>query len=184
MLPVKIAGTGWYLPEQRVTNADLEQRLNIPAQWIAQVTGISERRYMTDETTLDMAAEAGRMALVNAGLEVDALDALICASTAPYQAIPCTAALLQRELNAPDGKSACFDVNATCMSFVVALQMAAHMVAAGVYNAVLICSSEAASCSLNPNERGERGSLWRRGGCGGDYALCRGGNQRDLARAF
>lgn len=153
MLPVKIAGSGWYLPEQRITNADLEERLHIPAQWIAQVTGVHERRYITDETTLSMAAEASRMALANAGLGVDALDALICASTAPHQAIPCTAALLQRELAAPEGKSACFDVNATCLSFLVALHMAAHMVAAGVYRSVLICSSEIASCSLNPNEK-------------------------------
>jgi len=153
MLPVKIAGSGWYLPEQRVTNADLEERLNIPAQWIAQATGVYERRYVTDETTLSMAAAASRMALTNAGLGVEALDAMICASTAPHQAIPCTAALLQRELDAPEGKSACFDVNATCLSFMVALQMAAHMVAAGVYQNVLICSSEVASCSLNPNEK-------------------------------
>ncbi|HEX7734125.1 MAG TPA: beta-ketoacyl-ACP synthase 3 [Ktedonobacteraceae bacterium] len=153
MFPVKIAGSGWYLPERRVTNEELEERLQLPAQWIAQATGVHERRYVTDETTLTMAASASQMALANAGLEVDALDALICAQTAPYQAIPCTAALLQRELQAPEGKSACFDVNATCLSFLVAFQMAAHLVAAGIYKHVLICSSEIASCSLNPNER-------------------------------
>lgn len=153
MIPVKIAGSGWYLPEQRVTNADLEERLNIPARWIAQATGVFERRYVTTETTLSMAAAASRMALANADLGVEALDAMICASTAPHQAIPCTAALLQRELNAPEGKSVCFDINATCLSFMMALQMAAHMVAAGVYRNVLICSSEIASCSLNPNEK-------------------------------
>lgn len=153
MYPVKIAGSGWYLPELRVTNADLEARLDIPAQWIAQVTGVFERRYITNETTLSMAAEAGRMALENAGLEVDALDALICAATAPHQAIPCTAALLQRELQAPEGKSACFDINATCLSFLAALQLVAPLVVAGIYRNVLICSSEIASCSLNPNEK-------------------------------
>ncbi len=153
MLPVKIAGSGWYLPERRVTNAELEERLQIPAQWIARVTGVHERRYITDETTLSMAAAASRRALVEAGLEVGELDALICAATAPHQAIPCTAALLQRELQAPEGRSACFDVNATCLSFLVAFQMAAHLIAAGVYRTVLLCSSEIASCSLNPHER-------------------------------
>ncbi|HEY0753096.1 MAG TPA: beta-ketoacyl-ACP synthase 3 [Ktedonobacteraceae bacterium] len=153
MLPVKIAGSGWYLPEQRVTNEDLEDRLHIPAQWIAQVTGVYERRYITAETTLSMAAAASRAALDNASMAVDQLDALICASTAPHQAIPCTAALLQRELQAPEGKSACFDVNATCLSFLVAFQLAAHLLAAGVYKNVLICSSEIASCSLNPEEK-------------------------------
>lgn len=153
MLPVKIAGSGWYLPARRVTNEDLEQHLGIPAQWIAQATGVLERRYITDETSLTMAAGASCMALANAGLAVDALDAIVCASTAPHQAIPCTAALLQRELQAPEGKSACFDVNATCLSFLVALQTAAHLVAAGVYRTALICSSEIASCALNPNEK-------------------------------
>lgn len=153
MLPVKLAGSGWYLPEKCVTNAELEERLGIPADWIEQVTGVQERRYVTYETTLSMAAQAARMALTNAALNVDALDALICASTAPHQAIPCTAALLQRELGAPEGTSACFDINATCLSFLVALQTAFHLVAAGVYQRVLICSSEIASCSLNPNER-------------------------------
>jgi 3-oxoacyl-[acyl-carrier-protein] synthase-3 len=153
MLAVKIAGSGCYLPEQRVTNEDLEQRLGIPAQWIAQTTGVCERRYITDETGLTMAAGASALALENAGLTVDALDAIVCASTAPYQAIPCTAALLQRELQAPEGQSACFDINATCLSFLVALQMTAHLVAAGVYRTALICSSEIASCSLNPHEK-------------------------------
>ena len=153
MLPVKVAGLGWYLPQKRVTNAELEERLGIPAQWIEQVTGVTERRYITDETTLSMGAFAAQMALEDARLRVEDLDAIISAATATYQAIPCTAALLQRELRAPEGTSACFDINATCLSFLVALQTAAHLVAAGAYQNILICSSEIASCSLNPEER-------------------------------
>jgi 3-oxoacyl-[acyl-carrier-protein] synthase-3 len=75
------------------------------------------------------------------------------ASAGPQQAIPCTAALVQRELGAPEGRSACFDVNATCLSFLFALQSAAHMVAAGAYRAALVYSSEIASRTLNPRER-------------------------------
>lgn len=153
MLPIKIAGLGWYLPKKRITNADLEGRLGIPAQWIERATGVCERRYVTDETMLSMGAMAAHMALETAGLRVEDVDAIISASTAPHQAIPCTAALLQRELNAPEGASACFDINATCLSFLFALQMAAHLVIADVYQTILICSSEIASCSLNPNER-------------------------------
>src|SRR5215467_4901936 len=122
MLPVKIAGLGWYLPERRVTNAELEERLGIRAEWIERVTGVQERRYVTNETAVCMGAAAARMALEDAGLQENALDAIIGASTAPQQAIPCTAALLQRELRAPEGASACFDVNATCLSFLFALQ--------------------------------------------------------------
>ncbi len=153
MLPVKLAGLGWYLPEKRVTNADLAERLGIPAQWIAQVTGVHERRYVTSETTLSMGTMASRMALANAGISIEEVDAIVSASTAPHQAIPCTAALLQRELAAPQGASACFDINATCLSFLFALHTAAHLVASGFYQTLLICSSEVASCSLNPQER-------------------------------
>jgi 3-oxoacyl-[acyl-carrier-protein] synthase-3 len=153
MLAVKLAGLGWCLPGRQVTNAELEERLDIPANWIERATGVRERRYVSDETVLSMGASAARMALEDARLHVGDLDAIICASTTAHQAIPCTAALLQRELRAPEGASACFDVNATCLSFLVALQTTSHLVAAGVYGTVLICSSEIASCSLNPQER-------------------------------
>jgi 3-oxoacyl-[acyl-carrier-protein] synthase-3 len=153
MLPVKLAGLGSYLPKRRVTNAELEEQLGIPADWIERATGVCERRYVTDETMLSMGVAASYMALECAGLHVNDLDAIISATTAPQQAIPCTAVLLQRELNAPEGASACFDLNATCLSFLFALQTTAHLVAAGVYNTVLICSSEIASRSLNPHER-------------------------------
>ncbi len=153
MLPVKLAGQGWYLPSRRVTNAELEAELDIPADWIERVTGVSERRYVTFETAVSMGAAASCMALEAAGLNVCDLDAIICASTAPQQAIPCTAAFLQRELHAPEGKSACFDINATCLSFLFALHMAVHLVAAEAYHTILICSSEYVSRSLNPRER-------------------------------
>jgi 3-oxoacyl-[acyl-carrier-protein] synthase-3 len=153
MLPVKIAGLGWYLPERRITNTHFEERFGIPSQWIERATGVRERRYATTETTVSMAASAARMALEDAGLHPHELDAIICASSAPQQAIPCTAALLQRALNAPDGVSACFDINATCMGFLFALHTAAHLVAASVYRRVLICNSDLASLSTNPEER-------------------------------
>ncbi|GAC1358157.1 MAG: beta-ketoacyl-ACP synthase III [Ktedonobacteraceae bacterium] len=153
LLPVKIVGLGWYLPARRVTNAQLEDRLGVPAARIERVTGVRERRYVTTETTLGMATAAAHMALEDARLRADALDAIICASSAPEQAIPCTAALLQRALAAPDGASACFDLNATCLSFLFALQTAAHLVAAGAYRTVLLCSSEPASLSLDPAAR-------------------------------
>jgi 3-oxoacyl-[acyl-carrier-protein] synthase-3 len=152
MLRIKIAGLGWYLPAQRVANTQLEERIGLSAAWVERVTGVCERRYVTTETTLSMAALAAQMALTDAGLHADDLDAIICASSAPLQAIPCTAALLQRAIAAPDGASACFDLNATCLSFLFALQTAAHLVAAGAYHTVLLCSSEAASLSLNPDE--------------------------------
>lgn len=153
MLHITIAGLGCYLPSRVVTNTELEQQLGITPGWIAQVTGVSERRYVTDETTVGMAASAAKRALTQAGMTPDDLDAIIGASTGPQQSIPCTAALVQKELGAPEGRSACFDVNATCLSFAMALQNAAHLIAAGVYRTALVFSSEIGRNSRNPKER-------------------------------
>ncbi|MCB0186706.1 MAG: 3-oxoacyl-ACP synthase, partial [Caldilineaceae bacterium] len=121
MLPVKIAGLGCYLPQRRVTNRELEERLSLQPGWIERRTGIHERRYVTDESTVGMAAIAIERALAQAGHTVADIDLIIGASTGPQQAIPCTAALVQRALGAPDGGSVCFDLNATCLTFLFAL---------------------------------------------------------------
>lgn len=152
MLPVKIAGLGCCLPEQRVTSAELLAAWNVPPGLVEHAAGVYERRYARHETTAGLAAVAARRALENAGIPLGDVDAIIGASTVPQQAIPCTAAFVQRELGAPDGGSVCFDVNATCLSFLVALQNAAHLVAAGAYQTVLVFSSELGSRFLNPRQ--------------------------------
>lgn len=153
MLPVKLAGLGSYLPPQIVTSAELEAQLHIPPGWIERATGVRERRYATGETSVEMAATATRRALERAQLHPRDIGAIIGASSAPQQAIPCTAALVQHAIGAPDGGSACFDVNATCLSFLFGLQTAALLVAAGSHRAVLVFSSEIGSYSRNPHER-------------------------------
>ena len=152
MLPIKIAGLGYALPDQRVTSAELLAAWSIPPGLVEHAAGVYERRYAAHETTAGLAAAASRMALANAGLTANDVDAIIGASTTPQQAIPCTAAFVQRELCAPDGGSVCFDVNATCLSFLVALQNASHLVAAGVYHTALVFSSELGSRFLNPRQ--------------------------------
>lgn len=152
MLPVKIAGLGYYLPARRVGNDEFAARLGVTPGWIERATGVRERRYAAGETSAGMAAAAARMALAAADLAAADLDAIIGASAAPQQAVPCTAALVQRELGAPDGGSACWDLDATCLSFLFALQTAAHLIAAGVYRTLLIVSSEITSPSLDPDD--------------------------------
>ena len=125
---------------------------SVPEGLVEHAAGVYARRYATTETTAGMAAAAARQALANAGIPLQEIDAIVGASTVPQQAIPCTAAFVQRELGAPDGGSVCFDVNATCLSFLVALQNAAHLVAAGAYRNVLIFSSELGSRFLNPRQ--------------------------------
>ncbi|MES2464970.1 MAG: beta-ketoacyl-ACP synthase 3 [Armatimonadota bacterium] len=151
--PVKIAGLGHYLPERRVPNCEIEENLGLKPGWIARATGVLERRRASaDDTNSRMAAAAARRALAASGLEIDDVDLIVGASASPEQMIPCTAALVQRELGAPEGHSACFDVNATCLSFAVALQLVAPLIASGVYRTALVFSSEVIAESLNPNE--------------------------------
>jgi 3-oxoacyl-[acyl-carrier-protein] synthase-3 len=145
-----IAGLGAYLPERVVTSAELEGAWGLTPGWIMRVAGIRERRYAARETVAGMAAAAGGRALAAAGMAVSDLDLIIAASSAPQQTIPCTAAFIQRELGAPEGVSACFDVNATCLSFLLAMQSAAHLLAAGTYRAALVVSSEIGGLSRNP----------------------------------
>lgn len=152
MLNVKLAGLGCYLPERIVTSAELELAYGLEPGWVERATGVRERRRATHETTVGMGAAAGQRALAAAGMAPAEVDLIIAAASGPQQAIPCTAAYLQRGIGAPDGASACLDLNATCLSFLFALQTAAHLVAAGSYRAALIVSSELAGPTLNPRE--------------------------------
>jgi 3-oxoacyl-[acyl-carrier-protein] synthase-3 len=139
---VKIAGIGSYLPKQRIDSAELEKELSLSPGWVEQLLGVRERRRAAGETAAGMAALAARSALEHAGIHAADLDLIIGASVSRQQLIPCTAAFVQRELALPDGRAFCFDVDATCLSFLVAVNMAAPLIASGAYRNVLIFSSE------------------------------------------
>ncbi|MFN8509260.1 MAG: beta-ketoacyl-ACP synthase 3 [Deinococcaceae bacterium] len=151
-IPIRITGLGKYLPSHRVSSEELEHALGLPKNWIFRRTGVIERRYATDETSAYMAAQAAKIALREANLSISDIDCIMGASAAPQQTIPCTAALVQREIGAPDGKSTCLDINSTCLSFLSALQIASLYLSHGIYKNVLIFSSELASVALNPRE--------------------------------
>lgn len=151
-LPVRLLGSGSFLPERCVTNAELERELHLDAGWIERATGIRERRRGTDDSTISMAFAASTRALEAACTRADELDLIVGAASAPHQAVPCTAALLQRALEAPNGKSACFDVNSTCLSFLNALQVASHLVASGAHRRALVFASEVTRHSIDPSE--------------------------------
>jgi 3-oxoacyl-[acyl-carrier-protein] synthase-3 len=154
--PVKIAGLGKYLPERVVRSDELERELGLEAGWIAKRTGVVERRRIADgETQSQMGAAAARAALADAGwgaADAGDLGLIVCASGGMEQAIPCTAALLQRELGLAAAGVPCFDVNATCLSFLVALDLAANYVELGAYASVLVVSTEASSVAIDWTE--------------------------------
>jgi 3-oxoacyl-[acyl-carrier-protein] synthase-3 len=99
-----------------------------------------------------MAALAARAALDHAGLGLEDVDLVVSAAAGRQQAVPCTATFIQRELALPEGNSFCFDVDATCLSFLVALQGVAPMVESGASRAALICTSELTSKMFDPAE--------------------------------
>lgn len=153
MLKAKLAGLGSYLPERRVTSEEIAQNLGIPSGWIERVTGVCERRYVSDETVASMGTEAARQACTHAGIALHEIDCIIGASATPQQVVPCTATFFQRALGLEDTNCPCFDVDATCLSFLFALHTAAHFVASGAYRNILIVSSEITTLTRNPEER-------------------------------
>lgn len=149
---VRIAGFGTFLPERRVRSEELDAAFGRERGWVARTSGVIERRYVRNETTEQMAAAAARCALLSARIAPEEIDLVIGASTSRRQTIPCTAVFVQRELGLPEGRSVCFDVDATCLSWLVALDVASSLVVAGRARTALVVTSETASCSLNPRE--------------------------------
>ncbi|MET7848710.1 ketoacyl-ACP synthase III [Streptomyces avermitilis] len=121
---ITVLGTGSYLPERRVTNDDIAARVpGASADWIADRTGILERRYAApDEAASDLAVHAARKALDQAGLAADELDFVIVSTTTGDALVPATSTLVQHALGAR--RAACFDVNIGCTGFVTALSIA------------------------------------------------------------
>ncbi|MFS0916675.1 beta-ketoacyl-ACP synthase III [Brevibacillus sp. 179-C 1.1 NHS] len=146
---IKILGTGKYLPTKRVTAAELEEKLGLAAGWVEKKSGVSVRHFVTNETAAQMGAIAARRALEAAGLTLYDIDCIVCASGTAQQEIPCTAALIQEELQLSKSGIPCFDINATCLSFVTALDVMSCQMALGGYERVLIISTEISSAGLN-----------------------------------
>jgi len=153
-IPLRIAGTGEYIPSRRVDSEEFDARWAKPAGWTRRQVGIGYRHYASDhEPASLMAARAAEDALDRAGIGADQLDCVISACSVMEQAIPCTAVLVQRRLGLAGSGIPAFDINATCLSFVVALDLAAAAMAAGRYRRVLIVSSEVASAGLDGNDQ-------------------------------
>lgn len=150
-LPVAIASIGQNLPPRVVTNAELEPMLGVREGWIFERTGIESRRWSDPAIgTVAQAVPAAQRALDAAGIKGNDLDLIIGACSVPGQALPVASCFLAHELGI-DGVG-CFDVNASCFSFPVALWQAAHAVARGEAERVLVWTSEVASRGINLKE--------------------------------
>ncbi len=137
----RIAGTGSYLPEKILTNADLEKIVDTSDEWIVTRSGIRERHIAAaDQTTSDLAYEASLKALEASGMTADDIELIIVGTTTPDIVFPSTACLLQEKLGI--GGCGAFDVNAACSGFIFALSVADQFIRAGTVKNVLVVGAE------------------------------------------
>ncbi|PZT53457.1 beta-ketoacyl-ACP synthase III [Paenibacillus silvae] len=150
---VRIAGTGKYLPQMKVTDEELDERLHVPAGWVSKATGVGFRYYASDEETSSyMGARAAEAALADAGLSFEEIDCLVCTSGTKEQPLPSTAVFIQQAMGQEDSGVPAFDMDATCLSFLNGLDVISYMVHAGRYRRVLLVATEIASAGLNWDE--------------------------------
>ena len=149
---VSIIGTGSYLPERVLTNAELEKMVETSDEWIFSRTGIRERRIAAeDEFTSDMAAKAARNAMEQAGIEAGEIDLIIVATVTPDMFFPSTACFVQKLLGAK--RAACFDVSAACSGFIYALEIAQQFITSQTYDTILVIGAEKLSTIVDWTDR-------------------------------
>ncbi|OAT81268.1 beta-ketoacyl-ACP synthase III [Desulfotomaculum copahuensis] len=147
-----ITGLGTYVPEKILTNAELEKMVDTSDEWITTRTGIRERRIAAPgEATSDLAREAARRALADAGVEAREIDLIIVATNTPDMLFPATACLLQESLGAE--RAGAFDLLAGCTGFIYALVTGGQFIAAGGAQTVLAVGAETLSRIVNWRDR-------------------------------
>lgn len=150
--PVKIIGTGAYVPEKVMTNFDFEKILDTNNQWIVERTGISKRHFASDEQKCsDLAANAGAAALADAGISAEELDLVIVATNSPDCICPCTAARVQGAIGAVNAGA--YDITSGCTGSLTALLTAIGGIAAGAWKNVLVIGAEDFARLLDWNDR-------------------------------
>jgi 3-oxoacyl-[acyl-carrier-protein] synthase III len=149
----RIAGTGSYLPEKVLTNADLERLVDTSDEWIMARTGIRERHVAADnELASDMALHASRQAMQAAGVGPEDVGLIVFATTTPDMVFPSTACILQAKLGMRGGPA--FDVQAVCSGFVYALATADLFIRSGQCRYALVVGAEVYSRILDWSDRG------------------------------
>lgn len=152
MIRSVVLGTGSALPEQRVSNADLAERLDTSDEWIVERTGIRFRHIAgPHETTSTLAAAACRSALESAGITAQDIDLIVLATATPDQTFPATATKVQAMLGI--GDCVAFDVAAVCSGFLYAVQVADAMLRTGVHRRALVIGAETFSRILDWEDR-------------------------------
>src|SRR5881398_1398070 len=149
---VSIVGTGSYVPERRLTNADLSAIVDTSDEWITTRTGIKERRVAAkDEWTSHMATKAARNAMEQAGVTAEEIDMILVATATPDMVFPATACFVQRELGAKN--AACLDVSAACAGFLFGIEIAQQFITSGTYDTALVIGADKLTSITNWTDR-------------------------------
>ena len=160
MFNSKIIGLGKYLPENVVTNADLEKIMDTSDAWIQERTGIKERRHIVKgdgNSTSVMGVKAARIAIERAGLEPNDIDFILFATLSPDYYFPGSGVLVQEALQIPNCPA--MDIRMQCSGFVYAIATADQFIKTGMYKNVLVIGSEYHSGGLDMTTRGRNISV-------------------------
>ncbi len=152
MIYSRIAGTGRFLPERILTNADLEKMVDTTDEWIRTRTGV-ERRHVAanDQTTSDLCLEAAKIALKDAGVSAEDIDLLIIGTTTPDLVFPNIATIVQHRLGI--GGCPAFSIEAACTGFIYALTTADKFIRAGDSKCALVIGAEIITKLIDWNDR-------------------------------
>ncbi len=148
----RVAGTGYHLPEQVITNDYFASYLDTSDEWIQERTGIRERRWVEgDVAASELAEPAARNAIARAGLKPEDIDGIVFATVTPDYAFPSSAAFLQHRLGCRGGLA--FDVNAVCSGFLYAITTADALIAKGLVKNALVVGCDIYSKIIDKNDR-------------------------------
>lgn len=147
-----ITGTGAYLPEKVITNADLEKMVDTSDEWIRQRTGIVERRIADDDTaTSDLSIRAARRAIEHAQIDPVDIEMILVATVTPDSFFPSTACYVQKGIGAKNASA--MDVSAACAGFLYGLDLADGLIKSGRYDTILVVGGEVFNNIINWKDR-------------------------------
>lgn len=152
MKQAKIIGTGSYLPNKVLTNADLEKIVDTSDDWIVSRTGMRERRIAAEgEYTSNMGVQAAKNAIEKAKIDPKSIELILVATLTPDYIFPSTACLIQQALGIEG--AAAMDIQAACTGYIYALSTAKAFIEAGLYSTILIVASEKLSAIVDYQDR-------------------------------
>ncbi len=151
-MTAKIIGIGTYVPEQIVTNKDLMKFLDTDDAWIQERTGIRERRISAEKGTVDMAVEAAKKAVADAGINPEELEVIILATSTGDKGFPSAACEVQAAIGANNAMA--FDITAACSGFIYGLHIIQGFFKSGMYKTGLIIGAETISRVVDWTDRG------------------------------